>query len=277
MARNNSVFHYGRVAGDPKIIRDNESGEYLRGMAPIEVIKGVRSFGGEVENMKYDCPVIMSGNDVYIKEMATWKKNDMVEVKGAITTKDIVKSTKCSECGAKNLKNGTVVFINPIYLSRRETGLRQEECYELLKQRCEISNSVSIIGTLCKEPEHLITPKGTDVTQYQLAVNRKYRIKEDLEDIRTDYPWVKTFGPNAIKDFNALSVNSVVLIDGAIQTRQVEQTTTCSDCGHKYKWKDSAMEIVPYAVEYLQNFELPETTAERKEEELKDEVEKALA
>lgn len=58
----------------------------------------------------------------------------MVEVKGAVTTKDVIKSTTCKHCNKKNKRKGTVVFVNPIYLSKRETGVSKEKALELLKK-----------------------------------------------------------------------------------------------------------------------------------------------
>ena len=132
----------------------------------------------------------MSGNPAMIEEMAKWKENDMVEVKGAVTTKDINKSTKCKECGHVNISKGMSCLLIQ-FMHVRETGITKEEGQKLLKKRCEISNVVVLIGKLCRDPEYIYTPRGTLVTQYQLAVNRKFHIKEDAPNIRTDYPWIK--------------------------------------------------------------------------------------
>lgn len=269
MAKHNNVFLYGQVIKDPTIIR-NEDDEFVRGICSIVVMRGVRDFGNNVEKLKYDMPVIMTGNPVQVAEMAKWKAGDMVEVKGAITTKDVAKSTICKHCGKKNKKKGNVVFVNPIYMGLRESNISEEKRIELLKKRCEISNQVTVVGTLCREPQGFVTESGLYITTYQLAVNRKYRIKEDPAEIRTDFPWVKSYGAIAENDIKSLKKGAYILIDGRIQTREIERTQVCEHCGEEYKWNDSALEIVPYATEYLRNFYTKEEQEKKDAEEYKN-------
>ena len=47
-------------------------------------------------------------------------------------------------------------------------------------------------------------------------------------------------------------------MDGYIQTRNAIQTSACTQCGKNYNWKDTAVEIIGYSVEYLQNYLTPE-------------------
>lgn len=255
MARHNFAFLYGQLLHDPKIMKDGE-GHYKRGMCTLTVIRGIRDSGDKIKEIKYDHPVVLTRNVELIKEMETWKRHDMVEIKGTVTTKEIKKSTTCKECGQKNTIDGNLVYINPIYLAKRETNVSEEEGLRLLKQRCEISNQVLLIGSLCRDPERYKQEKKICVTQYQLAINRSYRIKEDPQDVKTDYPWIKSYGKVAENDAKALHTGSLVLVDGMIQTREIQRDTTCSnpECKCKYKWQDSALEIVPYKTEYLQNF-----------------------
>jgi hypothetical protein len=132
----------------------------------------------------------------------------------------------------------------------------------LLKERAEISNLVNVIGNLCRDPDYYVDASNRKYAQYQLAVNRRYRIKEDMEEVRTDYPWVKTFGMQAYNDSEGLHTGSCVYISGAIQTREIERSCTCGKCGAEYKWKDSAAEIVPYYIGYLANCTIPEVNEE---------------
>jgi len=237
---------------NPRIYRD-DYGNPLRGMCAIKIIRGVRDFGDNLSHIKFDCPVIMTGNPSQVEEMAKWKENDMVEVKGAVTTKDINKSTTCEQCGHKSVEPGNLVFISPIYMERRETGITKEQGLDLLKKRCEISNVATLVGTLTKDPEVFTTPNGLQITQYSLAVMRKFRIKEDAAETRTDFPWVKSYGKQAELDSKALRQGSSVFVDGMLQARDVTRKTSCPNCGHEYTWNDTALEVVPYAVEYLKN------------------------
>jgi hypothetical protein len=112
------------------------------------------------------------------------------------------------------------------------------------------------------------------VTQYQLAIERKFTIREDDPNIRTDYPWVKSYGQNAINDKDRLHLGSQVTVDGCLQARSVNRHATCSTCGCVYDWKDRALEIVPYETEYNNNFytdaEVIENRNKRREEILKN-------
>jgi single-stranded DNA-binding protein len=99
-----------------------------------------------------------------------------------------------------------------------------------------------------------------------LAIRRKFRIKKDV-DIRTDFPWVKSYGQIAVNDAKTLKKGAYVFIDGRIQVRQLKRIQECENCGETYEWTDSATEIVPYAVEYLRDFYTKEEIAEREQKE----------
>lgn len=254
MAKHNFVILNGYVSKNPKILKDEGTGEYVRGICTITVIRGVRDFGNNIDHIKYDSPIIMSGNPDIIKIMDEWKEGDMVEIKGSITTKDVTKSTKCTHCGHVNKRKGNVVYVNPIYVSTRERNLAQNEAIALLKQRCEVSNQVTVIGPVCREPVLYKTEKGLSITTYQLAVRRKYRIKDDNPDTKTDFPWVKSYGSIANNDAKVIKKGTYIFLDGMLQTRKLEREQVCEKCEEVYNWSDSAMEIVPYATEYLRDY-----------------------
>ena len=151
-------------------------------------------------------------------------------------------------------------------MCKREEEISPEESLKLLKERCEISNIVMVIGTLCREPEIYTDDKNRSFAQYQIAVNRRYRIKEDPAETKTDYPWVKTFGEQALKDVYALHTGSQVYLNGALQTREVARETICENCNKSYEWQDVASEIVPYSTEYLSNCQIEHKDTEKEDE-----------
>lgn len=271
MARQNEVFLYGMVMQDPTITTQN--GEYIRGSVPIQVIRGKREIGNkQLVNVRYDSPVIMSGDPAMIDIMAQLKPFDMVEVKGTYTTKDIKRSKVC-DCGHKAIKQGTLSFISPIYLGIRETENTEAAAKQLLEQRCEISNTVTVIGNVTADPEY--TSDKVHMTQYTLAVTRKYFLKEDVTHSRVDFPHIKAFGSIADEDHKRLKINTKVMVNGMIQTRQYEQKLVCDECGQELRFMTSAMEIIPYSTEYLRNYITDEelqsqamSKAEEKEKEL---------
>jgi len=253
MARHNYVFLYGRVTKNPKIITDAE-GNYLRGTAILTTIRGDRSVDDDtLSNIQYDCPVILTKNQDLIHEMATWHENDMVEIKGTISTRNITRTTVCKHCAHQNSKAGVLLYITPIYLSAVERDLIEEQCFELLKKKAEISNQCIVAGNVCNEPQFYRHANGLCQTQYQIALNRKFRVKEDPPELKTDFPWIKSQGEAAESDVKFLVKGSSVLVDGMIQTRKFVQKTVCEECGQEYEYKDDAMEIVPHCTEYLLN------------------------
>jgi len=207
---------------------------------------------------------VVTADPDLIKAVASFQTGDMVDVRGVLTTREVMKSSICV-CGAKNSAPGNFVFITAIYLCRRETGLSNDEGLELLKQRSEVSNLILMIGTLCRDPESYTNSDNKTATQYQIAVNRRYHIRDGSTD-RTDYPWVKSIGKQAAEDAIRLQINSTIFINGAIQTREITRKILCTVCGEEYQFAETVTEIFPYAVEYLSNCLFPERENKEKEE-----------
>lgn len=252
MARHNSILLYGLVTSAPKIIKNDESGTYLQGICPIRVIRGQRDAGdrSEFKHIKYDDPIIVTGESNLVKKMDEWEPGDMVLIKGVLVTKDVNKKVTCKTCGKVHIFQGSSEFVRPIYLETCMKKVPKENVVAELKKRIEISNVATLIGTVCKKPEMYTTEKKLHVTQFPIAINRKYKIPEDALEIRTDFPYVKSYGTQADKDYQYLDVGSVLMIDGCIQTREFERLLEC-DCGATTKWYDSSLEIIPYQSEYF--------------------------
>ena len=109
------------------------------------------------------------------------------------------------------------------------------------------------------------------VTQYQIAMNRKYRIRTDPPEIKTDYPWIKAYGDTAEDNWRRLHVGSEIYFDGYLQARNVQRHTKCQGCGNLIEWKDRAIEIVPYenAIEYIGEYYSDEEIEQRENERLR--------
>lgn len=106
------------------------------------------------------------------------------------------------------------------------------------------------------------------VTQYQIALNRNYIITDDPPELRADYPWVRSYGKDASEDKKRLRKDSIVFIDGYIQTRNVNRHSNCAGCNAKYDWADKSMEIVPYDTEYIRNYNTDEEIEKAEKERL---------
>lgn len=251
MAKHNDVRLYGFIEEAPAIVKDEKTGKITRCAFNILTLRGVRDFGNNLDFARVDSIRVMTFREDIIKVVENIKPNDMVEIKGSFTTKNVKKSLYCDECGHKNVQLGTISFINPIYIGIREHASGKQEALQLLKEKYEISNQVTIIGMLCREPQLFVTNTGLNITTYQMAVMRKYKIREENADNTVDFPWIKTYGKLALSDIKSLKKGAYVFIDGVIQARDIERITDCEKCGHENHWQEKVEEVVPYAVEYL--------------------------
>lgn len=300
MARENLAFLRGAVIKKPLIIKKDDA--YVYALANINVGRAERKVGDGIKYMKCDNPPIMTRDEKIMREMETWEPNDIVDIKGVISSKHINKGSICPYCGKKNVFPGAFVFINPIYAEKIASCESDEKALEYLVEHREISNQVFLFGTLCRDPKKITPKRNLIVTQYQIAMNRKYRIPSDPPEIKTDFPWVKSYGDNAVEDRNRLHVGSEVFIDGFLQARSINRKAICGQeiteagkgikdsdgnpmigigengeelgCGKAYEWKDRAMEIVPYDTEYIGDYytdeEVEEREAERQAQKLRD-------
>ncbi|MCI6998220.1 MAG: single-stranded DNA-binding protein [Eubacterium sp.] len=258
MATHNYVRLLGALRKPPKIISLANS---RAAMFNIIVINKSRF---EKDTYYYNVPTIFTEDEMMIDDIVNYKEHDIVEVEGVITTKNVIKASLCEYCGQKNVKEKATIFVvTPLYLCLRESGIAtKEESLRLLQPHAEISNKCFAIGTLLRDPELIaIGKKKRNTVRYPLAIHRKYYIR-DNPDTHSDYPWVNTIGEQAEDDMRYLHAGSVVYIDGYIQTRNAIQTSVCSHCGESYHWKDSAVEIIGYSVEYLQNYYTPDEVIE---------------
>ena len=266
MAKENFVLLSGQVYQEPTIISAVD-GTPLKAYLIIKTVRRhiLRENIAEVSNSRtFDFVPVASFNAECINIMRNIRANDMIELRGVYTTKCNIKKCYCSECGEEIVSPGAVTFITPIFIriterakcSETPNGFQLIDSLSILRKQAEISNCVKIIGYLCREPEMITTDKYV-ITQYQIASNRKFLIKEDDPDERTDYPWVKSYGAQAQMDIYSLHTGSMVFVDGCVQARRFSVTRMCSK-GHANISEDLACEIVPYSVEYLSDCVLPE-------------------
>lgn len=272
MGKQNIAFLYGRVSTQPKVSINTESGEYNYGMFYIDVVRSKRSVDDQVRFVKHDKPLIMSKEKEILDKVVDFKENDVVLIKGVVTSTKIQKSSFC-QCDenttTENEAFGNLIYITPIYVEKIASyGSDKQAAIEDVVNNREISNQVYLMGTLITEPKIFTTRRGNQITQYALAINRKFLIRSDDPSIKTDWPFVKSYGEQARQDKIFLKYQSEVIIDGFLQARTVERKTTCKNCGKIYTWQDHAMEIVPYEVEYI--------TGHKSKDEVEAEFEKPI-
>ena len=244
MARQNVLLLRGTVANKPRIIKHGDS--YLYAMVSINTARGVREVGDGSRYMKCENPIIMSRSEPIIRQIETWEKRDIVNIYGVIESKHIGKASICPHCGRKNSIPGALVFGNPIFVEKLGHLNTDQECLQYLAAHREISNKIYVDGTLVRDPK-LRKWKGPDesgqgislvITQYQIALNRKYRDFADPPECKTDYPWVRSIGKSAEQDRDRLHVGSDVQIDGFFAVRSVNRHAVC---GQAYSPKGKAL------------------------------------
>ncbi len=282
MGKQNFAYLYARVHSLPQIAMNEETGEYYYGMFYANVVRGKRSVGDNLHFIKHDKPLIMSKEKAILDQFKELQVNDIILLKGVVTSISLDKTTYCDcidpETGSKtqNKTRGNVLYITPIHLLKiKSYGDDKQGAIQDIVDNSEISNQVSVVGTLITEPRLYTTKKGLQITQYALAINRKFLIRTDNPEYKTDWPIVKSYGEQARSDKVFLRQKAEVMIDGFLQARTVKRKTKCKCCGKIYEWDDHAMEIVPYATEYLvgqRSEEEVEAETHKTSEELKQEL-----
>ncbi len=253
MAKHNEVRLYGYCKERPEVLIDETTGDAVRCVFSLITIRGIRDFGENENFARLDSIRILTLNKRMIEIARKIEPNTMVEIKGTFNTRNINKAFICKHCHKKVSVRGSISFVNPIFIDKRERVQDENEALAYLKEKYELSNNATIIGVLCRDPKLFTLQNGTAITTYQMAVMRKYKLFDENTDNTVDFPWVKSYGKVALSDIQALKKGSYVFLDGVVQAREVIRRTECPSCGNENEWNEVVTEIVPYAVEYLRD------------------------
>lgn len=255
MAKHNEVRLYGLCREKPTILVDEATGDAVRCVFTLITIRGIKDFGENVDYAHLDKIRVLSFNKRIIEAAKKIEPYTMIEVKGSFNTRNVKKAFICSYCGEKVQVNGSIAFVNPIFIDAREKVENDDEAVEYLKAKYELSNAATVIGMLCRDPSLFTVKNGSTITTYQMAVMRKYKVLDENTDNTVDFPWIKSYGKLALSDIQALKKGSYVFVDGVIQAREIIRHTECPFCGRENEWDEHIEELVPYAVEYLRDSE----------------------
>jgi single-strand DNA-binding protein len=104
-------------------------------------------------------------------------------------------------------------------------------------------NKVMLIGNLTRDPELRVTPKGTSVAQFSLAVNRKWRDEagRDMEEVT--YVDLEAWGKAGETIAKYCTKGRPLFVEGRLRLDQWEDKTT--------KEKRSRMKIVVENFQFL--------------------------
>ncbi len=278
MARGNTVIMMG-VLLDKPIIKVNKDGDIVSGRFIIQTTRrtSMNSQNRLVGEARMDEQLIMSRNEIVIEHgMSDLEIGDIIMIRGTLSTREIPKKVRCPYCGEVAVQNmGVMVYVDPeLIMKVRKAGeLSKEETDKFLLTFSGLSNYSFFFGTLVREPRYAPNYGGTTrkETNIQIAVNRKREIIEDGPDKRTDYPYVRTFGKMAEETAKVLHTGSEIYTESSIQTRNIEIKKICPNCSSNFIIESSAVEIVPYSIEYISNVDTDILRENDEDEE--DEVE----
>lgn len=280
MLKQNEVRLYGFVAAKPEITITNDTGELVRVIMPLAVIRSSRFTGENTigsDRIMYDYPIILSTDAASMDVMKKLEIYDIVEIKGTLVTRQITKHTYCqgeSGCGARNDVKGNITFVMPLAIAKRNktsgSYTKNQAEHELIENR-EFSNSIVILGGLCQDVKYF-HESNIQTSTFQIGTDRKYVVEADSADVVADYPLVRSYGKQAKKDSMCLKTGSTILIDGYLHTRRPPRKMVCQCCQKTYEWTDSVTEIIPYTEEYLNNYTDYATAKQQEDERLLQEA-----
>jgi single-strand DNA-binding protein len=86
----------------------------------------------------------------------------------------------------------------------------------------EVSNSITVVGNLTREPELRYTPSGAAVAKFGIAVNRFYTSRSGEKVEQTDFFNVNAWRQLAENIAESLTVGTRVVVTGRLQSRSWE-------------------------------------------------------
>ena len=217
MAKDNNVIMYGYIEKIKK--KKYESGQIGEILLQFRTIRNTNLF------IRYDSHFVLIQDKTLIQKFFHEKIaiGDMLFLKGILRTVE-----------EEDLPS---TVIAPFWFKKMETGLSPMQADKVLQENMQISNTISIFGTVCKKPSYYESETKKQCT-FQIAANRQRPIPGD--DKRTDYPWIVVFGKKAEECERMLMVGSEVYITGVVQTRTLTNGKVVS-------------EVIPYGINYIKN------------------------
>ena len=97
-------------------------------------------------------------------------------------------------------------------------------------------NKVMLIGNLPRDPELRVTPKGTAICQFSLAVNRKFRDEAGADREEVTYVDIEAWGKSGENIAKYCTKGRPLFVEGRLRLDQWEDKTT--------KEKRSRMKVV---------------------------------
>ncbi len=276
MARLNSVHFRGIVSSLPERIQLQGK---LAGKTFVHFTVTVTRGIGEVLNgqktLELDEPDILIYEHSATNVIKNLQPGDTVYLRGVITTAERRDyEVICTECGHTETVSHPFVYVTPVHIEKTGHLDTDEEKQDFLMGVRFASNEVELMGRLTRDPSRVMPKSMMVIAQYQIAINRSFRIDGAPPELKTDYPWVKSYRSDAEEDLMRLKLGSIVLINGYFQTRCYMKHCVCSECNVRFDYQKKVNEITPFSTEYLINYrsdeEIEALKKEREEQSLRD-------
>ena len=87
-------------------------------------------------------------------------------------------------------------------------------------------NKVFLIGNLTRDPELRVTPKGTAICQFGLAVNRQFKDESGALRDETTFVDIEAWGKQGELVAKYLSKGSLAMVEGRLKLDQWEDKTS---------------------------------------------------
>ena len=104
-------------------------------------------------------------------------------------------------------------------------------------------NKVFLIGNLTRDPELRVTPKGTAICQFGLAVNRQFKDESGQTRDETTFVDIEAWGKQGELVAKYLTKGSPAMVEGRLKLDQWEDKTT--------QQKRSKLKVVLDNVQFL--------------------------
>lgn len=256
MAKENYIYLIGQVK-KPVSIKYDTGNNPIKAQFVLTTIKRSIYDNAGRYTPKYNYLYIETQNLEIINVCSKIKQFDFIEIKGIVASKNVVRAKVCPQCGQATLQKGVLDYIEPIYVGIRAHASSGTDGVEYLKACAEASNILKIIGVVCQEPKFYTYDNGIEYAHYNVAVNRKLFV-EGQPEVSADFPWIKTYGEQAVKDKGAIKKGALIYVDGYLKSEKSKQLTICDACGFQYDFEHMVTVVRPFSVEYLEGCHLPD-------------------
>lgn len=252
--------YFNSIAFVKKLPVVREINGIKEGLIGLTTIMGTRDYekaksGYQLNSVSF---CVRTSDPDILKTIESLDLFDIVSVNGFISTKNKEKKAVCIECGTENNRmdacvthgndyvkaGGNLIYITPSNLVLNCHCACEQEAFEYLHKNQENVNKVFIIGDIIGMPVSGALQNGR-------KVYTRFQIESKNDNDEFSYPWVYSYGDKAIDDYQNLDKNSLVMIDGALQSRKFKEQYVCKECGTVYDVPGRTLEILSYDTEYL--------------------------